>query len=373
MYTTGRNIIALFLLGSGPKINNVLAGGRDKLSWDTWKVKYNKSYLNEEIENRHHVLWNHSRDFVNSMNNSKLPFMVELNEYADLDTHYKNKVLKKHKCKATHIEYKDNPKSNWYNMDMDYSLPKEVDWREGPNPLVTAVKNQGQCGSCWSFAASGSIEGQYAKKYGKLIQFSESQFVDCDTNGDDEACDGGLPDGAYKYLMNLSHGKNEGLETEKVYPYVPEKENCKYLQELNAAAAEAPTEHSDSKVEKKRRHKRTLAKVSNYVDVNPTENDLKQAVATVGPISVGIDASHQDFQLYKSGVYSNSECSSTTLDHAVLVVGYGTTDPKQGGTDYWIVKNSWGPDWGMNGYVLMSRNNDNNCGIASKASYPVVD
>lgn len=372
MYITGRNIIALFLIGAGPTINMVNAVGKNKLSWDTWKVKYNKSYLNEEVENRHHALWNQSRDFVNSRNNSKFPFRVELNRYADTHTHYKNKVLKKHKCNAIDSEGQGNSKSHWYDMDkwyMDYSLPKEVDWRKGQNPLVTAVKNQGQCGSCWSFAASGSIEGQYAKKYDKLVQFSESQFVDCDTNGDDEACDGGLPDGAYKYLMNLPAGQNEGLETEKVYPYVPEKENCKYLQQLNPA----PTEQSVSNVEKKRHHHKTLAKVSNYVDVNPTENDLKQAVATVGPISVGIDASHQDFQLYKSGVYSNSECSSTTLDHAVLVVGYGTTEPQQGGSDYWIVKNSWGPDWGMNGYVLMSRNNNNNCGIASKASYPVVD
>ena len=218
-----------------------------------------------------------------------------------------------------------------------WPLPASVDWRE--KGVVTHIKNQMQCGSCWAFSAVGSMEGQHALKSGELRNLSESQIVDCDVNASDQGCNGGWMDGAFKYAIK------EGMEAERYYPYEPVDANCTY-------------DKSD-----------VVANFTGFKDVVGGESGLEEAVATIGPISVAIDAGTADFQFYKSGVFYSKDCSPTMLDHGVLVVGYGTMEK---GGDYWIVKNSWGETWGDKGYILMSRNRDNNCGIATKPSYPIV-
>ena len=148
-------------------------------------------------------------------------------------------------------------------------------------------------------------------------------------------------DNAFRYIE-----ANNGIDTEASYPYQAHNEVCRFNPQTIGAT------------------------VSGYVDIRrDDERALTQAIQTIGPISVAIDASKSTFHYYKRGVYYDRECSSTKLDHGVLAVGYGTEEFFK---EYYIVKNSWGPKWGMEGYVLMSRNKENNCGIATQASYPKV-
>jgi cathepsin L len=146
-------------------------------------------------------------------------------------------------------------------------------------------------------------------------------------------------DGAFKYII-----ANKGIDTETSYKYTARDGTCKY---------------SASNIG---------ATLSSFKDVARSEQALTSAIQSVGPISVAIDASQKSFQFYKSGVYYESACSSTKLDHGVLAVGYGSS----GSSDYYIVKNSWGTSWGQQGYIWMARNKNNNCGIATSASYPIV-
>ncbi|MCL4157592.1 UNVERIFIED_CONTAM: hypothetical protein GTU68_061755, partial [Idotea baltica] len=223
--------------------------------------------------------------------------------------------------------------------DEDILMPKSVDWRT--KGAVTPVKDQGNCGSCYAFAATGSLEGQHFRKTGKLVSLSEQNIIDCSRPYGNDGCDGGFMDYVYAYV-----GDNHGIDTEESYPYYAEAESCNFNKKDVGA---------DDK---------------GFFDIKTgNEDDLLKALATVGPISVGIDASVQSFMFYHKGVYNEPRCNSTLLDHGVLAVGYGTDEQ---GQDYWLVKNSWGTIWGLDGYIKIARNANNMCGIATTASYPLV-
>jgi len=226
------------------------------------------------------------------------------------------------------------------------ALPDSVDWIK--SGAVTDVKNQGQCGSCWSFSTTGALEGAYFVKYGTLPSFSEQQLVDCDirTNGGkDHGCNGGLMDNAFAWIE-----KNGGLCAESEYPYT------------SGTTKAAGTCEKTCEVVKN-------SEVVSFTDVPAkSDPDMMEAVSNQ-PVSVAIQADQREFQLYSSGVFTGT--CGTQLDHGVLVVGYGSLS----GEDFYMVKNSWGTTWGDKGYIRLGRGSEFNkgsgqCGVLMQASYP---
>jgi C1A family cysteine protease len=234
------------------------------------------------------------------------------------------------------------------NISMFATLPASIDWTA--KGAVTPVKDQGQCGSCWSFSTTGALEGAYAIKYGKLSSFSEQQLVDCDTLGNggrDHGCNGGLMDNAFSWIA-----KNDGLCSEVDYPYVSG------TTKTSGTCAKTCRNIDGSDV-------------TTYVDVQPASDLAMMTALTQQPVSVAIEADQHEFQLYKSGVFTGT--CGTNLDHGVLAVGYGT----DAGVDYYKIKNSWSATWGEKGYIRIGRGVNYNggkgqCGILLQASYPVV-
>jgi cathepsin L len=192
--------------------------------------------------------------------------------------------------------------------------PESIDWRE--SGAVSGVKNQGNCGSCWAFSTTGALEGAHYRLKNSLVPLSEQQLIDCSSKYNNEGCNGGLMDNAFQYIK-----ENGGLESEDSYPYKGKEGKCRF---------------DKTKV---------VATCSGYMDVKSGDEEaLREAVATVGPVSIAIDVTEDKFMLYKDGILVDESCGNgeNELNHGVLVVGYGTNktvDDKQ--MDYWIVKNSW--------------------------------
>jgi len=294
-------------------------------AFNDFKAQYGKTYLPSEEGHRYSV-FKANYDFVQNWDAESRGFKVAINKFADLTSDEFASFYNGLNVTRQPVYVPGKPAAG------------EVDWRT--KGAVTGVKDQGQCGSCWSFSATGSMEAAHFFKTNMLVSLSEQNLMDCSTAEGNQGCNGGLMDQAFDYVI-----KNKGIDTEQSYPYTTSGPNACKFSASNIGAT-----------------------ISSYTDISSgSESELTSAIDG-RPVSVAIDASHNSFQLYSSGVYYEPACSSSQLDHGVLAVGYGT----QGSSDYYIVKNSWGSSWGTSGYILMSRNRNNNCGIATVASYPVV-
>ena len=208
---------------------------------------------------------------------------------------------------------------------------------------MTPVKNQGDCSSCWAFSAIGALEGAHSKSTGNLVALSEQNLVDCDTY--DKGCFGGSVWAAFEFMTFQG-----GVDTQEYYPYRGLKGYCEFTKENIGAT------------------------MSSYWDIEMgNEVALKAAVSGIGTISVAMDAT--DMQFYSGGIYTSKYCSNSIndLNHALLVVGYGRGKNQYGTEmDYWLIKNSWGESWGIQGYLKLVRNSNNMCGVATFAFYPII-
>eukprot|EP00916_Digyalum_oweni_P008697 GHVL01014510.1.p1 GENE.GHVL01014510.1~~GHVL01014510.1.p1 ORF type:complete len:328 (+),score=10.48 GHVL01014510.1:113-1096(+) len=316
-----------------------LASARDlDTEWELYKEKFNKVYRETHEEQFRRSVWEHHLQYIDNHNmeakRGEHSFVLAVNRFADTPNKEFQKLMTGFRMRN---ESRTGGAKFSFPRDNLRDLPDTVDWR--PEGYVTPVKDQAQCGACWAFSTTGSLEGQWFKKTGQLVSLSEQNLVDCAKNGN-IGCEGGLMELAFMYI-----GANDGVDTEESYPYEARDGECRFQRDQVGAS------------------------VTGFVEIEAfSEIDQQAAVATVGPVSVAMDASRLSFQFYSSGVYYDADCSSGLLNHAVLAVGYGAQD----GQDYWIMKNSWGTQWGDKGYFLMARNRDNNCGIATDSSFPTV-
>jgi len=326
--------------------------GDDASEWQKFKVKHNKQYTTHREDMMRFNQWLSSRQLIKDHNNDPATssgFTLGDNQLSDWFPQEYKKLLgfRSRRTQTGQLDRRrsmptmnPDPQCPIYSQTEAVSdLPASVNWTA--KGAVNPVQNQGQCGDCWAFSACGAMEGQYYITSGSSAIMSEQNLVDCTTSYGNYGCNGGAMTSAFLYVE-----QNKGIDAFSAYPYTGTNGTCHY----SSASS--------------------VGYNPGYKCVKPyDELALQQAVALIGPISVGIDAGLPSFQLYKSGVYAPAQCSSVNLDHAVLAVGYGTTAEGQA---YWLLKNSWGTTWGIQGYMMLARNDNNMCGIASDASFPTT-
>ncbi|XP_063906827.1 procathepsin L-like isoform X1 [Zophobas morio] len=307
-----------------------------KDQWANFKAKHNKEYLSDSDDLKRFVIFTQNLAKIEAHNtkykNGEVSYYNAINKFGDLTADEFLAFVNRTKAPETQVPGKFRRRYVPSKQPVD----DEVDWRT--KNVISDIKDEGDCGSSWTFSATGAVEGQLALKTGELTPLSAQNLLDCSSDYGNTGCDGGFTDSAFDYIHD------NGIMSESAYPYEGAAGACRF----------DPSQ--------------SVTSISGYVDVDfMSEVGLADAVANIGPIAAAIDAT-EALQFYYGGVFFDETCNinESDLDHGVLVVGYG----RELQYDYWIVKNSWGVDWGENGFYKSVRNYGNNCGIATHASYP---
>jgi C1A family cysteine protease len=311
---------------------------------DEWKQfsnfqeRFSKRYENlQELEARFKIFRSNLRNIILHNLDFRQNFTMGINQFTDLTAEeFKTQYVGGLKAEVGSYGCKS------FSSGAS-GTPSSIDWRS--KGAVTSVKDQGQCGSCWTFSATGAVEGAWAISKGQLVDLSEQELVDCATGFSygSHGCNGGQMEGAFKFIIE------NGQCALTAYPYT---------------SGVTKTGGSCEKCS-------AVAHMSVCSVVKPNDQLSLRAAVAQQPVAIAIEADTRYFQSYSSGVLTSSSCG-TNLDHGVLIVGYGT----ENGIDYWLVKNSWGTTWGDKGYVKIARSDSTNdegiCGIAMDPSFPSV-
>ncbi|XP_039078334.1 procathepsin L-like isoform X1 [Hyaena hyaena] len=301
--------------------------------WIQWKKAHGKQY--GVVEECRRAVWEknmkkiikHNQEYSQGKHN----FTMAMNEFGDMT----NEEFR-HMMLGLKIQKNETGKV------LNVSFPSGISVPVYSRRQMPAI-SPGRCASGWAFSATGALEGQMLRKTGRRVSLSVQNLLDCSWPQGNEGCNGGLMSNAFQYVRN-----NGGLDTEESYPYVGRDGPCKYRPEYS------------------------IAKITAFQTIPRREKALLVALNEMWAISALIDASLDSFRFYKGGIYYDPKCSSEDPNHGVLVVGHGIQGKESDNQKYWLVKNSWGTDWGMGGYIKMARDRNNHCGIATMASFPIV-